>query len=178
MAVDPARPLLNLKHERFCNLLVRGKDRMDAFEAAGFPRHRGNVIRLLKRPEVKARIDYLLEQAAKVTVYDAAWIKDRLAKHAENLTEYLEDEDGTKRAGPLFNASAGVRALEMLGREHGMFKEKIELGGRVQVANRELFEKLTPDERSSLRSMLMAAASRLPAPAANENEDQPARGVV
>lgn len=173
------KPLRTLKHERFANLIVRGKSVSDAYVAAGYKKNAGNAKRLFSQQDVRDRVEWLMIEAAKLTVYDAAFIKDRLAQHAVNLTETeIDEETGRKKAGPLFNASAGVRALELLGKEHGLFKEKIELGGKVQVANRELFEKMTPEERATFRAMLVTAASRLPRPANENAEAEDEAGVV
>lgn len=165
-----ARPLKNLDHERFAHMIVRGLKVVEAYEEIGNTGHPQNARRLRRKPDVAARINFLMTEAARVTVFDAAWIKDRLARHAEHLTEVVVDpKTGIKKPGPLFNASAGARALELLGKEAGLFKDRVELGGTVQVANRELFARLTTEERQVLRTMLVAAAARTPAPA-NENE--------
>lgn len=169
-APDPSLPLKNTRQEKFAYFIVRGSDVGEAFIKAGYPKNKSNANRLMKDPAVVARIEFLQTQATLLTVYDATWVKDRLARHAEALTEVIVTEDGSKKPGPLFNPSAGNRALELLGKEHGMFKDKIELGGKVQIANRELFEKLTPEERANLRAMLITAAARMPRPA-NENDD-------
>lgn len=192
--IEPtADPLKNRKHEVFANQIARGKTLLEAYDTAGFvvrgPESKANASRVLSRPEVQGRIAWFQLEAAKITIYDAAWIKDRLARHAEHLTEVVEVEQivetevgkgrnaktvkkvvVVKQGGPLFNASAGNRALELLGKDHGLFKDKIELGGTVRVANTELFERLTRDERQTLRGMLVAALQRMPRPA-NENTD-------
>lgn len=157
---DGASPLQDPKHEIYANAIAKGLSFAEAHEKAGYAPHRANVRRLSKVPAVMARVAWLQEQAAKVTVADITWIKSRLAQHAMNLTEVIEDKDGNKKPGPLFNASAGNRALELLGKEGGMFKDKIELGGTVQVQNTELLEKMTPEERAEVREILRAAAAR------------------
>lgn len=192
-----ATPLPNRRHEVFANQIARGKALLEAYSVAGYvvngPENKANASRVLNRPDVQGRIAWFQLEAVKVTIYDAAWIKDRLARHAEHLTEVVDVEKivetqvGTgknakiikkvvvvKEGGPLFNPSAGNRALELLGKEHGLFKDKIELGGTVRVANTELFERMTRDERQVLRGMLMMALQRAPAPA-NENAEAEVR---
>ncbi len=165
-----SRALRNEKHERFCLLILKGKTRNDAYRLIGNKSNTSNAKRLLAQEDVQDRIAWLRDERAKAQVYDSAWIKDRLARHAEHLTEVIVDEDGTKRPGPMFNPSAGARSLELLGKEHGMFKEKIELGGKVGVQNTEVFERMTPEERAMMRTMLTVAAARAGKPA-NSNEE-------
>lgn len=168
---DPAHILKDPQHEVFAQALAKGAKRIDAYVAAGYKRLHPNSIRLSKRVAVAARVKWLLEQAAKATVIDAVWVQSNLAQHAQNLIHVITDpKTGEIKPGPMFNAAAGNRALELLGRQYGLFKERIELGGKVQVANLELLRKLTPEERTYLRDMLQAAAERAPTPA---NDDEP-----
>lgn len=174
----PSEVLANDRHERFVHNLLKGHSTSESYKMVGFQPSATNARKVLAKPEVKARLDYLKELRAQSVVYDAAWIKDRFAKHAINLTEVIVEVDGTKKPGPMFSAAAGVTALLHLGREEGLFKERIELGGKVGIANTELLGKLTPAERSEMRSLLVAASARMPKPA-NENTEAPAEtGVV
>lgn len=175
-AKNGSRSLKDEKWERFAVLMAKGAyPKSTCYEMAGYSKNAGNAKRLEERPEVAARIKFLSTEATKITIYDVAWVKDRLARHAEHLTEVIVNEDGSKTAGPMFNASAGARALELVGKELGLFKERIELGGKVAVANTELFQKLTPEERAGMRAMLLAASARTPRPA---NENSVEAGVV
>jgi hypothetical protein len=174
-ARNGSRALKDEKWERFAVLMAKGdKPKNACYEIAGYTKNSGNAKRLAERPEVAARIQFLQAESAKHTIYDVAWVKDRLARHAEHLTEVIELDDGTKKPGPMFNASAGARALELVGKELGLFKERIELGGKVAVQNTELFSKMTTEERAAMRAMLLAASARTPRPA-NENDQA---GVV
>lgn len=175
-AKNGSRALKDEQWERFAVFMAKGTyPKSICYEMAGYSKNAGNAKRLAERPEVAERIKFLSIEATKITIYDIAWVKDRLARHAEHLTEVIELEDGTKKPGPMFNASAGARALELVGKELGLFKERIELGGKVAVANTELFQKLTPEERAAMRAMLVTAAGRAPRPA---NENSPEAGVV
>lgn len=181
-ATPGAEPLPNHRQEAFANLLAKGNPIAASYAKAGFKPSAGNATRLGKDERVQARVLFLKEQIAAATVYDTAWIKGRLARHAEVLTELTVDpETGEKKPGPLFNAHAGARALELLGKEAGLFKDKIELGGKVQVENTTLLRKLTPEERASMREMLRAAAEREALgeePGEAEEPGEPIEGVV
>lgn len=78
---DPAKPLHNRRRESFCNELtvkappnclsavqigelVPREDIAAAFEAAGLKRPRGNTDRMLREPDVAARLDWLLARTA------------------------------------------------------------------------------------------------------------------
>jgi phage terminase small subunit len=67
------------------------------------------------------------------------------------------------------------KAVDMLAKHMGMFVEKIELGGQVQVTNTDLLQRLTPDERGTVRAVLTAALERQKP--ANQNAEAQA-GVV
>lgn len=141
-----------------------------------------NASRLAKHRQVVQRVDWLKLQVAQAHVYDAARIKERLAYMGDALSEIRIDPDtGERKAGPMFNAQAAARVFELLGRAEGMFKDKIELGGKVQVANREVFERMTPVERAFMKELLVKARDRVPTPAnddAPQAEEEAAEGGV
>jgi hypothetical protein len=164
-------PIAPIKYEIFAQRVARGVSKADAYVGAGFTANAGNAHRLALKEKVAARIAWLLEQAAKAAVFDAGWIKSRMGQMADALTEIVVDPvTGVRKPGPMYNAHAGARVLELLGREQGIFKDKIELGGTVQVGNRRVFEQMTVAERAFMREMLAKAAARLPVPA---NDDAP-----
>lgn len=67
------------------------------------------------------------------------------------------------------------KAVDMLAKHLGMFVEKIELGGKVEVTNTDLLAKLTPNERGMMRHLLTNALERQTP--ANQNAEAQA-GVV
>lgn len=164
-------PLVSFKAERFCHFLMKGISPTKAYEKAGYEgTSAGNATRLINSPSVAARLRWLNEEAARFAVVDSGYVKRRL-KDVVDLSLSTEiNDDGELSPGPTFSLPAANRALELLGKDLGMFKERIELGGHVQVANAELFRKLTPDERTQMRAMLVEAAARLPVPA-NQNAE-------
>lgn len=54
-----APPLANRRHERFCLMIAADLDATSAYELAGFKRDDSNAAKLLKRRDVKARIEAL-----------------------------------------------------------------------------------------------------------------------
>jgi hypothetical protein len=173
-----SKPIQNFKHERFAQLLARGFNIKDAWEKIGndpnFPK---NAYRLKANKKIIERVKYLLAKGAERSIVDASYVKDRLARVVELALVTEINEHGQEVLGPTGNLSAASRALELLGREQGIFKDKIELGGEVSVGNRELFARLSPEERAALKATLQAAAMRRPAPA-NDDAPQAQSGVV
>ena len=56
--------LENVNHEAFCLEIAEGKTLLEAHKAAGYAPDAGNAKRLAKRPEVRARIAELRQEAA------------------------------------------------------------------------------------------------------------------
>lgn len=164
---NPLPILQNQRHELFAQALAKGNSAAAAFVIAGYKENRHNASRLSTKETVIARVGELLNASAELAVIDKAWIMSKLALNVE--LAMAREADGKPKA--TFSGSVAARSLHLLGLEHGMFKEKIELGGKVQVANRELFEKLTPAERVTMRAMLVAAATRQAAANENRAED-------
>ncbi len=59
---DPAQPLSDAKRERFVYEIACGVAPFRAFVEAGFKRPRSNCSRLMREPEVVARLQYLRKQ--------------------------------------------------------------------------------------------------------------------
>lgn len=179
-------PLKNAKWEKFAHRLSWGVSQAKSYILAGFNEAESNATnasRLAQKPQVSERVAWLRLQIAQAHIYDGTKIEERLAYMADALSEIVIDPDtGLRKPGPMFNATAAARVLELLGRKHGIFKDKIELGGQVQVANRQVFENMTPSERAFMREMLVKAAERMPAPANDDAPEAPAEpedgGVV
>ena len=51
------------QYEKFASELAELKAPIEAYKLAGYAPHRGNATRLARRPEVRARVDELLEEA-------------------------------------------------------------------------------------------------------------------
>lgn len=148
--------LKNPRHERFCHSISKGISGPDAYIAAGYNVSpavaSACASRLLTDAKIQLRLEELQGRAADRAVKSAAlsreWVLSRLMKHAdvclgdEKITAVravksrVKDESGgfqdvvatveitiTER-----DATAANRALELLGREHGMFVERKEVG--------------------------------------------------
>jgi Terminase small subunit len=112
----------NPKQEAFCQAYSRLRNGTKAAIEAGYSasgkRSNTAAVRastLLKDPKIKARIAELDHELTKVatrsTGLDRAWVLDRLKQNADQA---LEERD----------RGAANRALELLGREVGLFTER------------------------------------------------------
>jgi phage terminase small subunit len=106
--------LPNPRHEQFCDLIAAGHPPARAYIAAGYSKKTAYTSgpRLLKTPSVSARVAELQRSVAAVavnrTAIDRDWVLSGLREIAENGS----------------SDSARVRALELVGKELGMFVER------------------------------------------------------
>jgi phage terminase small subunit len=116
--------LPNERHEKFAQFLAMGKPRIEAHELSGYSPNRANASTLARQPHIKSRIAELQEHAGQIAVQVAAvttgisksWVLEKLR---ENALKGLRE----KKASSVAN-----RALELIGREIGMFLERVEEG--------------------------------------------------
>jgi DNA-binding CsgD family transcriptional regulator len=107
----------NLRHERFCQLVAAGHSPAQAYVAAGYSEKTAYTSgpRLLKMPAVNARVAELRQAVAQGAVnravIDREWVLSELRQIAENGV----------------SESARVRALELVGKELGMFTNSSDL---------------------------------------------------
>ena len=132
-----------MKHPRweaFAQAYVRCKNGTQAAKEVGFKGGKdGNnfAVRaheLLKKPEVQKRVSELNQQLVKETMksakVDRAWVLDRLK---ENAQEALENRD----------RAAANRALELLGKELGLFIDrKMVLTGPLEALDAPRLQRL------------------------------------
>ena len=110
------------------------------FNAAG-KRNRRYASELGQRPDIAERISELLavreemarksaEKAADEAGVDRAWILTKLKENAERALQAVPvlDEDGKVIGEFRYDGSVANRALELLGKERGMFIERRESG--------------------------------------------------
>ena len=106
--------LQNPRHEQFCQLISAGHSPARAYVAVGYSEKTAYTSgpRLLKTPTVGARVAELQQtvalSAANRAAIDRDWVLSGLRRVAENGA----------------SESARVRALELVGKELGMFAER------------------------------------------------------
>jgi hypothetical protein len=114
--------LKNIKHERFAACIASGCTNPEAYKAAGFVSKYPDqaASRLKNTPTVKARIE---ELTARITNRAAKKATERAAITKEWILLELQD-NAMKAAEVKGGSSVRNRALELLGKEFGMFQEK------------------------------------------------------
>jgi len=107
-------PRLTPKQQRFAIEYLRlGQGKAAAIAAGYSPNTAAQIAHiLLKKPHVRALIEKETRDAADRARSNADWVIERLEREAENM-----ENSGGER----------IRALELLGRIHGMFVERKEV---------------------------------------------------
>lgn len=144
-------PLLpNPKHEKIVQAFVRGAGQLEAYTSVGFRPHAPVASAFFKRPEVKARIAEVRELKSrllvereietsadaarklgitKAKILEALWVNARNCLHGQAVVGKDGKPTGEYTGTPV-NAAAGNQALKLIGMEcHGMFVERLEVGG-------------------------------------------------
>lgn len=157
-------PLENPRHEQFAQSIAEGKTKTQAYEAAGYSPHAGNATRLSQNEKVKARADELRK-----AVVDSVIARSTRSKEfvLETLVDTLqrcsqaspvldrkgdivmvETPDGELVPAYVFDAKNVLRAAELIGKELGMFKDRVEHtgadGGPIEtkeISRRELAQR-------------------------------------
>ena len=125
----------NARWESFAAQTAAGRSRGDAYVAAGFRAKNHGVAAkrgsaLFGRPEIRARVveleDELRSGSIARTGLDREWVLKGLR---ENLERSLQskpvlDRQGRPTGEYTFNAAGANRALELVGKELGMFVER------------------------------------------------------
>ena len=150
--------LKNIRHERFCLELIKGKSDGDAYAKAGYKDNPKNAGRLKKNEGVQRRLSELtgkIEERALVSVERLSQEYARLAY--SDITDVVEF-DGRKmtlkpsaslspdvtaaisevrhtKEGIVVKFHNKVAALDALARHKGMFKENIDLKITVSLAD-------------------------------------------
>ena len=134
-------PMLdNAKWELFAQGMSIGKTADQAYTDAGYQPNRKNASRLKANEDIKARVRELQERIAKSVSLSREWVLEQLI---DNAIQAKTREDG----------SVANRALELLGKELGMFIDRKEIRtGPLDEA--------TPDELERLREELVAERTR------------------
>jgi hypothetical protein len=109
--------LSNPRHEKFSQLVANGIKPGEAYislgySAKGAPQSANN---LLKRADVRGRVDEILQAAAASTVAEIAFDQQRVLNRLDILSRKAED---------LGQISAAVRCEELIGKHRGMFIDR------------------------------------------------------
>jgi len=133
-------PLDDPRRERYAQGLADGKTQLQAYATAGFGKSKSAPSRLSKEPRIQARVGEFLrarniamEKAMVRGVRQAGitkeWVIDMLKENAERAMQVrpVLDKEGNPTGEYQWNGFVANKALELLGRELGMFVERHEL---------------------------------------------------
>lgn len=136
-------PILpNPRHERFAQELATGKSADEAYQEAGYSPARQNASRLMANDTIRARVAELQQRIVDGIVLSRQWVIEELidnVKRAKQATA-VTDADGNVIGEYRYEGSVANKALELLGKEVGMFVERQERGKPGD------FEKMNADE--------------------------------
>ena len=127
-------PLTNGKYEHFALLVAKGESPAKAYVQCGYSKNgalqSGN--RLLRRSEVSARVEELKtalsERRVEKIAVDRAWVVAMLIENVERAmqAEPVRDREGNPTGQYTYQGGVANKALELLGKELGMFQPKDE----------------------------------------------------
>ena len=118
--------LPNNKHELFAQGLAKGLSADAAYQAAGYKPHRGNAARLRANEIIQRRTAEILGKAAEKAEVNKAWVMERLKETVERAMQAVPhlDHEGNPTGVYTYQGNVANKALELLGRELGMFAQR------------------------------------------------------
>jgi len=142
--------LSNSRHERFAQELFKGTSQQKAYVLAGFKEHPSNPSKLAKDKRIIARLAELhseratidreaVAKASDALAIDKEWIMARLKENAERALQAIpvRDREGQTIGEYKYDGNVANRALELLGKEIGMFVDRSEVWtGRLDGLSR------------------------------------------
>jgi phage terminase small subunit len=125
--------LKNPKHELFAQELVKGQSAAEAYKLAGYGGDARSAEtsgpRLFRNVQVQERVQELQARVADSVVVSRQWVIERLVENANRAMQAAAPLDG--QGQPIgdfkYDGSVANRALELLGKELGMFVERKEV---------------------------------------------------
>ncbi len=141
-------PLSNPRHEIFAQGIVAGLKASEAYVKAGYKPSSSSACDLRKKPMVAARIKELTEckvgltekavqRAVEMTGIDKAWV---MATLAENVARAMQakpvlNAEGNPVGEWKYEGAVANKALELIGKEIGMFVVRSERGRPGEFAH-------------------------------------------
>lgn len=141
--MDYSNPLKNAKHEQFAQYVSNGDSATKSYILAGYSEKGAeqNSSRLIRNDEVLGRIEYLrqtkaqihkeaVEKAVEASGLTKEWVINQLIDNVKiaKAADPVCDENGNPIGEYKTNLAAANKALELLGKEIGMFIERKEVG--------------------------------------------------
>jgi phage terminase small subunit len=125
-------PLTNSKHEHFAHMVAKGESPARAYVGCGYSEsgaiQSGN--RLLRKLDVAARVEELKtavsERQVEKFAVDRVWVLRMLTENARRAmqVEPVRDREGNPTGQYVYQGAVASKALELIGKEIGMFQPK------------------------------------------------------
>ena len=127
---------LTAKQQKFAQLIAAGANQADAYRGAYSTGNMkaatvvNNAHNLMKNSDVSAMISELsakvIDKVVADIAIDKAWVISKLVKIVDlgMAIEPVIDQDGSSGEIKTANLSASNKALELIGKEHGMFVDR------------------------------------------------------
>jgi phage terminase small subunit len=165
--------LPNNKHELFAQGLAKGLSADVAYEQASYTPNRGNAARLKANESISGRVKELQEAAAAKAMVTKQWVLDHLKEIVERAmqAEPVLDREGNPTGEYTFQGNVANKALELIGKELGMFT------GRREEDVPAMLRMTIDAPPSETREQWLARTARergLPAPAIVDPATRPA----
>ncbi|MFN7996334.1 MAG: terminase small subunit [Bryobacteraceae bacterium] len=138
--------LTNPRHEHFAQLIAGGKTPTEAYIVVGYSKRgaHASANRLRQNATVAARLDELrsavAERTIEKTAIDRAWVIGRLQENVERAMQHrpVLDSSGKETGEYRYEGAVANRALELLGKELGMFVDRNEskIAGSLDLIER------------------------------------------
>jgi hypothetical protein len=154
--------LQNLRHAKFCELVTSGIQPAEAYIAAGFSSRGADqgASRLLRREDIQDQVSALQARVQQSTVersaIDRLYVVEKLKLVVQRCLQEVPvtDSKGRPTGAFAFNPAGAVRALELLGKELGMFKSVTETTLKWDGD----ISKLTNDQMANMQKQLAEIA--------------------
>lgn len=148
--------LENARHEHFAHLVAQGENATQAYINAGYSKNgaTASAARLLTNANVISRIEQIKANISKLATEKSAisksWVIDQLVEVVAmgKALEPVIDKDGGITGELKQNLPAANKALELLGKELGMFVD------RKEVRTAGILEDMPHDDLTKLQDLL------------------------
>jgi phage terminase small subunit len=152
--------LKNPKHEKYAELLAKGIGQGEAYEMVGYQKNDSHASRLARTGKIEARVAELRERTiAKVvekTAISRIWVLDMLRENLQRAMchKAVLGSDGLPIGEYTYNGNVANRALELIGKEIGMFIDRKEFKHSVgefdKMSDAELVQALAREAQALL----------------------------
>ena len=168
---------LNEKQEAFAQALAKGEKQIHAYETAGYAPSTSAPSALAKNPKIVERVREIILQSAanhqhiehlatsravERTAVDKFWVLTRLKENVERAMTIVAvtDAEGQPTGEYRYEGAVANRALELLGKELGMFIDRKHLDVSVQQRIAMMTDEQRLEEAGKLADRIRARLDR------------------